>query len=162
MSSVPSLGPRGEGWVVLQGILLGLAFVAGVAGVVDPAWRGPERIATTVAGLVLSLAGVAQGLLGLRDLGTHNLTVLPHPTGQAELVEIGIYARVRHPMYGGVILMTIGWGLLTASPVAAGLGIALVPFFWLKSIVEERWLEARHPGYAAYRRRTRRFIAWPG
>jgi protein-S-isoprenylcysteine O-methyltransferase Ste14 len=58
--------------------------------------------------------------------------------------------------------MTVGWGLLTTSLPAAALGVALVPFFWLKSTVEERWLDARFPDYAAYRRRTRRFIAWPG
>jgi len=31
-------------------------------------------------------------------------------------------------------------------------------FFDLKSRREERWLEERYPGYAAYRARTRRLI----
>jgi protein-S-isoprenylcysteine O-methyltransferase Ste14 len=35
-------------------------------------------------------------------------------------------------------------------------------FFRLKSMREEVWLEERFPGYATYRRRTRRFIPWIG
>ncbi len=43
-----------------------------------------------------------------------------------------------------------------------GRGRALIPFFWLKSSIEERWLEQRFDGYDAYRGRTRRFIAGLG
>ena len=31
MTSLPSLGPRGEGWVAIQGILLVIAAVAGLS-----------------------------------------------------------------------------------------------------------------------------------
>ena len=34
----------------------------------------------------------------------------------------------------------------------------LLGFFRLKSAREELWLEARYPGYAAYRARTRRLV----
>ena len=39
------------------------------------------------------------------------------------------------------------------------LAAILVPFFRLKSSIEERWLEQRFAGYDAYRDRTGRFIA---
>ena len=42
------------------------------------------------------------------------------------------------------------------------LAAIVVPFFVLKSTIEERWLERRFVGYDAYRGRTRRFIAWLG
>jgi len=158
---MPTLGPRGEGWVAVQAVLLGIAALAGLAGLSDPAWDGPLRVATTLLGLLLLAAGALQVVRGSLDLG-RNLTPLPHPTAGADLVETGIYARVRHPIYGGVILATLGWGALTAAPVAIALGAVLGPFFWLKSNVEERWLEARFAAYPDYRRRTRRFIAWPG
>ena len=161
MTRLPALGPRGEGWVALQVLALFGAAGAGVNALANPGWDGIARIATTAGGLGLALAGAVQAVRGSRDLG-RNLTPLPRPTGDAELIETGIYRRVRHPIYGGVILMTIGWGLLTTSLVAAAIGLTLVPFFWLKSTLEERWLGERFPGYAAYRRRTRRFIAWPG
>jgi protein-S-isoprenylcysteine O-methyltransferase Ste14 len=161
MDRLPTLGPRGEGWVVIQVVLLAGVVLAGVAGVDEPAWGEPLRLVTTALGLALAALGGWQVVRGTRDLGS-NLTPLPHPTATAKLVEAGIYRRVRHPIYGGIILGGLGWGLLTAAPVALGLAILLVPLFWLKSAVEERWLEARFPAYPSYRRRTRRFIAWPG
>ena len=167
MTRLPTLGSRGEGWVVLQGVLLaglgvaGLLGLAGTGGIFGAAWFGPARVATSVLGLGLALLGANQVRLGARDLGA-NLTPLPSPSADAQLVETGSYAKVRHPIYGGIILGGVGWALLTASPAALVLAAILVPFFWLKSSIEERWLEQRFVGYDAYRSRTRRFIAWLG
>ena len=167
MAHIPSLGPRGVGWVLLQGILLvlvgaaGLRALAGADGLLGASWSGPVRIVTSAVAVALMGAGVVQARRGMRDLGA-SLTPLPHPTDDAELVETGIYASVRHPIYGGLILLGVGWALLAASPLALGLALVLVPFFWLKSSVEERWLRERFPAYEDYRRRTRRFIAWIG
>ena len=160
MTRLPTLGPRGEGWVALQAVALGGALLAGIVALANPGWHGTIRIMTTAGGLAVAALGAELSRRAARDLG-RNLTPLPHPTGDANLIETGIYRRVRHPIYGGVILMTVGWGLLATSAPAIAIGVALVPFFWLKSTVEERWLEARFPGYSAYRRRTSRFIAWP-
>jgi protein-S-isoprenylcysteine O-methyltransferase Ste14 len=161
MNNLPTLGPRGEGWLVLQGLLGMIAGAAGVTGLASPAWDGPPRIATTVAGCALGGLGALQVWRGVRHLG-RNVTALPHPTAGATLVETGVYRRVRHPIYGGVMLAAAGWALLTAAPVALAVAALFVPFFWLKSTVEERWLEQRFPAYAAYRRRTHRFIAVRG
>ena len=167
MTRLPSLGPHGEGWVVLQGVLLaglgvaGLLGFAGTGGIFGAAWFGPARVATSVLGLGLALVGANQVRRGARDLGL-NLTPLPYPSADARLVETGSYAKVRHPIYGGIILGGVGWALLTATPATLVLAATLVPFFWLKSSVEERWLEQRFVGYDAYRGRTRRFIAWLG
>jgi protein-S-isoprenylcysteine O-methyltransferase Ste14 len=167
MAHIPSLGPRGAGWVLLQGILLvlvgaaGLRALAGADGFLGAAWSGPVRILTSAVAVALMGAGVVQSWRGVRDLGA-SLTPLPHPRDDAELVETGIYGSVRHPIYGGLILLGVGWALLAASPLALGLALVLVPFFWLKSSVEERWLRERFPDYDDYRRRTRRFIAWIG
>ena len=158
MTGLPDLGRRGEGWVVLQVVLLVAIVAAGQAG---PSWDGAARIASSLAGLTLISAGgvlVVRGSTDLRD----SLTPLPHPRDGARLVETGIYARARHPIYGGVILGAVGWGLLTASIPALGLAALTVGFFLLKSTREEAWLIERFPDYPAYRRRTRRFIPWIG
>lgn len=164
MARIPSLGPRGEGWVVLQGILLAIVGAAGLlalAGINEPSWQGPARFATSVVGIALMAVGAWQARQGVRDLGA-NLTPLPHPTDESDLIETGIYGKVRHPIYGGLILLGFGWALLSAYLPAVPVALLLVPFFWLKSSVEERWLEERFPSYPDYRRRTRRFIAWIG
>ncbi|HEU5203376.1 MAG TPA: methyltransferase, partial [Candidatus Limnocylindrales bacterium] len=122
MADIPSLGPRGVGWVLLQGILLvlvgaaGLRALAGADGLLGAAWSGPVRIVTSAVAAALMGAGVVQARRGMRDLGA-SLTPLPHPRDDAELVEAGIYASVRHPIYGGLILLGVGWALLAASPL---------------------------------------------
>ncbi len=139
---------------MLQGILL-VALAA--AGLLAPAWSGGLRVATTVAGVALLIGGGALAARGIVDLGAA-LTPLPRPRDDARLVDRGAYALVRHPVYGGLVIAGLGWALVTASPVAAVLDLALLAFFDVKSRREEAWLVERYPGYAAYRDRTRRLL----
>lgn len=154
MTRVPSLGSRGQGWVVVQGVIVLSIALAGAAG---PAWSGAARIATAAVGLAALLTGGALAVRGVVDL-RHALTMLPRPRPDARLVESGAYRLARHPMYGGQILGAAGWGLVTASPAALALAAVLLVFFDLKSRREEAWLLDHFTGYAAYRRRTRRLI----
>jgi protein-S-isoprenylcysteine O-methyltransferase Ste14 len=153
---VPELGRRGEGWVTLQVAVL-LAVVG--AGFVGPAWDGPARVVGVTAGVALIIFGlglVAAGILGLR----RQLTAFPRPVPGGRLIEDGVFGLVRHPMYGGVVLVALGWGLAMASPTALAGVFGLGVFFDLKSRREEAWLAEQFAGYAAYRRRTRRLIPW--
>ncbi|HEX5826966.1 MAG TPA: isoprenylcysteine carboxylmethyltransferase family protein [Candidatus Limnocylindrales bacterium] len=155
MTSLPSLGPRGEGWVLVQGILFVLVVAAGVS--LGGAWSGEARTVTTVFGVVLIAVGgvlAFRGVVDLRDA----LTPVPRPRVGAQLVETGSYALARHPIYGGIVIAALGWGLFTASPIAVGLSVVLLGFFRLKSAREEAWLLEAYPGYEAYRARTKRMI----
>jgi protein-S-isoprenylcysteine O-methyltransferase Ste14 len=159
VTRLPSLGPRGEGWVILQFVLLGLIGAAGLW--LGQGWDGGLRNASVALGVAIVVAGGSLAALGGRDLGSA-LTPLPHPRESAQLVDAGVYHRVRHPIYGGVILGALGWSLLTASTAALALSVVLWLFFVLKSTREEAWLMRRFAGYAEYRTRTRRFIPWIG
>jgi protein-S-isoprenylcysteine O-methyltransferase Ste14 len=156
VSHLPSLGPRGEGWVAIQFVLLALVALAGVAG---PAWVGTIGTVTTAAGCALIGAGALLALRGVLDL-RGALTPFPHPRDGAELVDTGAYRLARHPVYGGIVVAALGYGLVMASPPAIAGAILLLGFFRLKSSREEAWLEARHRDYVAYRARTRRMIPW--
>ncbi len=155
MSTLPSLGRRGEGWFVLQ--LLLLAAVAACGLFLGGAWSGTFRTVTTIAGGALVVAGLALSLLGVRDLD-RSVSPLPRPIEGGELVERGVYERVRHPIYAGVVVAAVGWGGVTASAAALVLALVLAVLLDLKARREEAWLDEAYPAYRAYARRTRRFV----
>jgi protein-S-isoprenylcysteine O-methyltransferase Ste14 len=109
------------------------------------------------AGALLFVTGLWVAFRGIGQLGP-NLTALPAPTDAGELVVTGIYRRVRHPIYAGVIAVALGWAFFVVSPAALVVALALAGWLDLKSRREEAWLLARYPGYAAYRRGTSRFV----
>jgi protein-S-isoprenylcysteine O-methyltransferase Ste14 len=156
---MPSLGPRGEGWVAIQAILLLLVALAGWFG--GPSWSGLARVAGALVGVALIVAGAVLAMRGTRDL-QENLTPFPRPRDGATLVQAGVYARVRHPIYGGIVLASAGWALATASIPALVLAGVVWMYFTAKSMREEVWLVERFPDYGAYRARTRRLIPWVG
>lgn len=157
MTRLPDLGPRGEGWVVLQGILLVAVLATGLLA--GGAWAGTLALASWLVGLALLIAGTAILVRGFLDLG-RSLTPMPRPRADAQLVQTGVYALVRHPLYGALIMGSVGYGLLTASPLTLLLAGLLTAFFSLKSRREEAWLLDHFEGYGAYMERTRRFIPW--
>ena len=152
--SLPALGPRGEGWFVVQVVLLAAVALAGALG---PNWSGLARALSAAAGGVLVGAAFVLALRGVLDLRS-NLTVFPRPLAAAHLVDTGAYGLVRHPIYGGLILGSLGWGLVTASGPALVAAVVLALFLRLKAAREEIWLAEKFDGYNDYRARTRRFV----
>jgi protein-S-isoprenylcysteine O-methyltransferase Ste14 len=142
---------------VIQAVLLVALAAAGIW--LRPGWTGAFTDAGVLAGLAAMVGGGILAFRGVKDLGG-SLTALPHPKDDGALVEFGVFRLVRHPIYGGLILGSLGWSLLQASFAALILTAAIAVFFTLKATVEEAWLTARFEGYAAYRTRTRRFIPW--
>ena len=156
-SRLPALGPRGEGWLAAQIVLIGAIGLAGLGGLASARSWTPWGVVASAGGVLALCAGFA--IVGLAYAGlSSNFSPFPRPVADGELVESGIYGHVRHPMYVGVLLGGLGWGLACGSVVALAFGVTLALLFDAKARREEAWLVARHPGYAAYRSRTRRFI----
>jgi protein-S-isoprenylcysteine O-methyltransferase Ste14 len=156
VTHLPDLGRRGEGWVVVQ---LAMLVAIGLAGFValPRGSSGPERTAELALGGVAMAVGGLVAVASILALGS-SMSPFPRPTVTNQLVETGAYRYVRHPVYAGIALAGIGWGLLTASLPATLLSFILLLWFDLKARREEAWLEARHPSYATYRARTRKFV----
>ena len=157
--SLPSLGPRGEGWVALQGACLALIAAAIAAA-------PPEQEADPTALGTRHLVGYVVGMVGAVMLGAaiaelrraRALAAVPHPRPEASLVEHGPYRFVRHPIYGWLVLGALGLAIITpwvGTFVTVGL-LAIV--LDLKRRREETWLAERFPAYAAYRARTKALI----
>ena len=155
---IPSLGPRGEGWVVAQ-VALGLAIA--VAGISGPGWWEPARVPRIVAGSAIGALGQILFIAGIVGLGGA-LTPFPKPSEGAALQVGGVYRRARHPIYGGVLLVALAWSLIL-SPLALVPSTLLLGVLELKSRYEESLLAERFPEYDAYRERVRcRFVPWVG
>ena len=154
---LPALGSRGQGWVAGQMLLI---FLEGLVSY--PAFDNlpPSSVfgwLSFAAGLALAVAGAWMAYRGLDALG-RNLTAMPAPAKDGELVVAGAYERIRHPIYAGVILLAIGWAFLVVSLPALVVGLLLAGWLDLKSRREEAWLTERYPTYRAYRQRTARFL----
>lgn len=143
-----------RGWVIGQSVLLPAVVILGVTQ--RGAWHSETGF---VAGVALFALGAVVGVWGVRSLG-RSRTPNPTPKPDAELVQSGIYHRLRHPLYSSVILASLGWALLWQSAAALVASLALCGFLDAKARLEERLLLERFPGYAAYRGRTWKFVPW--
>ena len=151
---IPDLGPRGEGWAIAQ-LALGVAIV--VVGIAGPGWPVAAASSRLVAGITIGVAGWALFVAGVIGLGS-SLTPFPKPSERSTMRTGGAYRLVRHPIYGGSMLIAIGWSLLS-SPFALFASAFLAALLEAKSRYEESMLVERFSDYEAYRRRVRwRFV----
>ena len=145
---------RGGAWVLGQAMLMLAVIVLALR------FRGDGHgLAMFVLGAVLLGVGAIVGLSGAIGLG-RGLTPFPKPSPDMRLVQNGIYAVIRHPLYTSVMAAALGWALVWQSWPALLAGLALIPFLVLKSRREERWLREQFPEYPEYAKRVRRFIPW--
>lgn len=154
---LPDLGPRGEGWVIGQLALIALLVVVSLPQVSSLWPAGGIGWARLAVGLIAIAVGGWLAIRGFTDLG-ESLTPMPRPRADGRLVESGIYAHLRHPIYAGLMLAGIGWSVLTASLPAFLVALLLAAFLDAKARREEAWLLDHYPGYADYRRASKRFV----
>jgi protein-S-isoprenylcysteine O-methyltransferase Ste14 len=152
---LPTLGRRGGGWVAVQVALIVAILLSALTG---RGWPNMlEPLAYALGGVAL-VGGATLLLAGGFRLG-NALTPFPAPRESGDLRTTGVYGLVRHPMYGGGLLIGLGWAIVFATPTGLGLTVLLAAFADLKARREEVWLEQTHPEYSDYRRRTpHRFI----
>jgi protein-S-isoprenylcysteine O-methyltransferase Ste14 len=118
---------------------------------IDPLW-------IRCLGAALLTAGGIMAFWGLRSLG-RNLTPGVEPLPGAELVSTGAYAKVRHPIYTGLVLLLAGYTLAWSNwTLALLVGIVSLQYFNAKARAEEQWLIERFPGYKSYIRRVPRRV----
>jgi protein-S-isoprenylcysteine O-methyltransferase Ste14 len=148
--SLPQLGRRGEGWVALQIALVAAMAAAGTKG---RRWPSASRGARMAAAGLSGLGGLYLFGDGVARLG-RQITPFPKPVEQGSVKSTGAYGLVRHPMYGGVLLLTLAWSLVS-SPLALAPWTVAAVFLDAKRRREEAWLVEEHPDYEEYRTRVR-------
>jgi protein-S-isoprenylcysteine O-methyltransferase Ste14 len=109
-------------------------------------------------GLVLGAGGSALRLWPVFVLGNRFSGLVAIQPGHM-LETHGIYSVIRHPSYLGLLLSSLGWGLVFRSLLGVALAVALIVPVMARIRAEEalleRWFGA---DYVAYRTRVARFI----
>jgi protein-S-isoprenylcysteine O-methyltransferase Ste14 len=152
--------PKGSGigFVVVQAILLGLLFF-GPARLNAGEACGMQNAVFQWLGYAVFIVGSGIAIMAAFHLGK-NLTPLPRPKENAELIQGGLYRFVRHPIYFGVIVLSLGWGLIQQSTLVWLYVLTIIIFFDIKSRKEEEWLQVKFTAYAGYKKRVRKLFPW--
>ncbi|NTU53509.1 MAG: isoprenylcysteine carboxylmethyltransferase family protein [Chlorobiaceae bacterium] len=155
-------GKRGEHLVLIQ-LALVILFIS------LPAW--PDLRDTTLFSQLelLRRAALAIGMISGTILGIGGsigirryLTPFPYPVDSNRLVDTGVYALVRHPLYTAQLLVATGWSIHEISLSHLLVAIVATIFFHFKASKEEAWLTEKHPEYREYARKVGKFLPGTG
>ncbi|MBV6271698.1 isoprenylcysteine carboxylmethyltransferase family protein [Alcaligenaceae bacterium CGII-47] len=117
---------------------------------------------SSVAGaVIISVIGVSVGMAGIIAFRRARTTSDPRkPADASALVTSGIYRFTRNPMYLGVLLVLIGWGLFLNNLLALICAFIFIPYISRFQIQpEERLLEGKFgPIFISYKAKVRRWI----
>lgn len=111
--------------------------------------------------LIVAGIGVATGVAGVLEFRSAATTVDPrYPEKSSTVVTTGIYKRSRNPMYLGLLLVLLAWGIFLANALA----FVVLPVFVLymnrfQISAEERAMQLQFgDAYRDYLRAVRRWI----
>jgi protein-S-isoprenylcysteine O-methyltransferase Ste14 len=125
-------------------------------GAMNPVFNRLDPCWVRWLGAALLAVGLGIVIWGVRSLG-RSLTPGTEPLPGAPLVTSGAYARVRHPIYTGLVLALVGYTLAWSNwTLALIVGVVAQGYFRGKAKAEERWLVERYPQYQAYTQEVRR------
>ena len=142
---------RGVSWVVAQGVLFVLFLIAVFAG--EAVSGVPGLVFVWIIGVAVAVAGSALTVWAVVLHGSR-LSPFPFPVDGAPVIDSGPYRYVRHPMYSGIVLFTLGVGLGYGKPIVLLSSLTFLVFFVAKSGHEEDMMVTHMDGYREYRSRV--------
>ncbi|MFN8488594.1 MAG: isoprenylcysteine carboxylmethyltransferase family protein [Caldilineaceae bacterium] len=136
-----------------QKVIISLAFLSFLGLLVFCAldhrfsWS-PVSPVISVAGDILVALGLFIDLLVFRE-NSYGGSTIEIVEGQ-KVISTGPYALMRHPMYGGVLIMVIGIPLALDSWWGLAILLLTVPILMWRILDEEQMLKKDLPGYVEY------------
>jgi protein-S-isoprenylcysteine O-methyltransferase Ste14 len=120
----------------------------------------PEPLRLQIVGTSIYLIGLSIAILSRFQLGKNwanleDAQVLP----EQSLVQEGIYAYIRHPIYTGDILLVLGLELALNSWLVL-IVLPLIVVVVRQTLAEETRLALAFPGYSSYRQKTKMFVPY--
>jgi protein-S-isoprenylcysteine O-methyltransferase Ste14 len=138
-------------------VLVALQFLLiGVLGLL--AWPVLRQGAMPWGAWLAAGLGAGVGVWALAANRPGNFNIHPAPRAGGQLVQHGPYRWIRHPMYSAVLCFGVACAWASGSAPGWASAALLAVVLALKAGFEERWMLAVHPGYAAYRARSWRFV----
>jgi protein-S-isoprenylcysteine O-methyltransferase Ste14 len=146
-------------WDRVPVILLVVSYVGQIVFIPLDVFRFPSGAKTSglvsLFGLALYVAGWWIMTLAMKVNPFAVPVVRLQEERQQRVIDTGVYAVVRHPMYTGFVPMVVGPALWLQSYVAALLAIVPIAVLATRSVFEERFLKRELRGYEAYTKKVR-------
>ncbi len=118
-------------------------------------WSGRVPNWVAIAGVVLMLVGQLLFAVAKRENAFFSSTVRIQDGRGHKVCDTGLYRFVRHPGYLGMLLSLLAFPLIMESLwafIPASVGVLLLV---VRTLLEDRFLTERLPGYVEYAARTR-------
>ena len=109
----------------------------------------PINILFIITGVLISINGIRISFKALFDLGD-NLSPLPYPMKESFLIRNNSYKTSRHPLYKGLLLISLGIFIYSLSIIHLCLFISLCYILKNKALKEEEMLKKKFPEYEDY------------
>ena len=106
-----------------------------------------------VGSLIIIIAFIIL-LIAIKDLG-RNLSPLPRPINNSNLVTTGIYRFTRHPMYYSLLFISFGVFITKLSIYYLFLFISLGLIIKFKIALEEQYLNNKFKNYFLYKNKVK-------
>ena len=103
-----------------------------------------------LVGFLIIIIALIILLVAIKDLG-RNLSPLPRPIKNSNLVTTGIYKFTRHPMYYSLIFISLGIFITKLSIYYLFLSISLGLIIKFKIALEEQYLNNKFKNYLVYK-----------
>ncbi|OSX73042.1 hypothetical protein BU14_0382s0003 [Porphyra umbilicalis] len=99
-----------------------------------------DNVVSFIVGPVVLISGAILSVKGAWDLGRKQISLWPAPVPDGTLKTKGIYGVIRHPLYSGLLLSSLGYASATSSAERFALTFALAYVLRKKIDVEEKFL----------------------
>lgn len=106
---------------------------------------------------IFTAIGLALSLMALFQLNTR-LSPFPRPKSNSILIKNGVFKYIRHPIYSGLFIGLLAYGIYAHSSSKIIIDILLLVWFYFKSKYEEELLQQKFSDYKEYREQTGRFF----